>query len=88
MREKTSGVVVPRMNVNDDQAVISAWLVPVGEHVAEGQTKNVGTEVVEIRHSSKIVREAALGQQARLRASLLHAIDPAVENRKVGQVQE
>ncbi|HVW69531.1 MAG TPA: 2-oxo acid dehydrogenase subunit E2 [Steroidobacteraceae bacterium] len=36
MRESLP-LVVPRMNVNDDQAIISAWLVPVGEHVAEGQ---------------------------------------------------
>ena len=32
-----SPVLVPQMNVNDDHAVIVAWHVPMGAHVATGQ---------------------------------------------------
>jgi pyruvate/2-oxoglutarate dehydrogenase complex dihydrolipoamide acyltransferase (E2) component len=34
---ETSAVIVPRLNVNDDQAVIVAWRIPGGERVRAGQ---------------------------------------------------
>jgi pyruvate/2-oxoglutarate dehydrogenase complex dihydrolipoamide acyltransferase (E2) component len=30
-------VLVPRLNPNDDHAIIAAWLVPIGEYVSAGQ---------------------------------------------------
>jgi len=67
MREKTSGVVVPRMNVNDDQAVISAWLVPVGEHVAEGQV--IATlETTKVSFDVSAEREGYVGYDLKVKS--------------------
>jgi pyruvate/2-oxoglutarate dehydrogenase complex dihydrolipoamide acyltransferase (E2) component len=67
MREKTSGVVVPRINVNDDQAVISAWLVPVGEHVAEGQV--IATlETTKVSFDVSAEREGYVGYDLKVKS--------------------